>query len=95
MGDLEEQMPELVDDTENDDSSASGGQQLQPLITSGQACLNDMGATTENLGQSINVTFAMDNENSRKTPPNSHVLLRDVNQEQSQGDKLAALSDKL
>ena len=31
--DMEEQMPELVDDTENDDSSASGGQQLQPIIT--------------------------------------------------------------
>ena len=47
--DMEEQMPELVDDTENDDSSTSGGQQSQ-LITFGQACLNDMGATTENLG---------------------------------------------
>ena len=54
-----------------------------------------MGATTQNLGQSINVTFAVDNENSRNTPPKLHVLLRDVNQEQSQSDKLAALSDKL
>ena len=87
--DMEEQMPELVDDTEN------WGQQSQPLITFGQACLNNMGATTENLGQSINVTFAVDNENSRDTPPNPHILLRDVNQGQSQGDKLAALSDKL
>ena len=31
--DMEEQMPELVDDTANDDSGASGGQQSQPLIT--------------------------------------------------------------
>ena len=93
--DMEEQMPELVDDTENDDSGASGGQQSQPLINFGQACLNNMGATTENLGQSINVTFAVDNGNSRHTPPNPHVLLRDVSQEQSQGDKLVALSDKL
>ena len=54
-----------------------------------------MGDTTENLGQSINVTFEVDNENSRSTPPNPHVLLRDVNQEQSQGDRLSALSDKL
>ena len=54
-----------------------------------------MGTTTENLGQSINVTFAVDNENSRNTPPNQHVLLRDVSQEQSQGDKLVSLSDKL
>ena len=38
--DMEEQMPELVDDTENDDSSTSGGQQSQPLISFGQACLN-------------------------------------------------------
>ena len=93
--DMEEQMPELVDDTENDDSSASGGQQSQPLITFGQAHLNNMRATTENLGQSMNVTFAVDNENSRNTPPNPHVFLRDVSQGQSQGDKLAALSDKL
>ena len=41
------------------------------------------------------VTFEVDNENSRNTPPNPHVLLRDVNQEQSQGDRLVALSDKL
>ena len=87
--------PELVDDTENDDSSTSGDQQLEPLITFGQVHLNNMGATTENLGQSINVPFEVDNENSRNTPPNPHVLLRDVNQEQSQGDRLSALSDKL
>ena len=30
--DMEEQMPELVDDTDNDDSSTSGDQQSQPLI---------------------------------------------------------------
>ena len=93
--DMEEQMPELVDDTENDDSGTSRDQQSQPLITFGQACLNDAGATTENLGQSINVTFEVDNENSRNTPTNPHVLLRDVSQEQSEGDKLVALSDKL
>ena len=92
---MEEQMPKLVDDTENDNSGTSGDQQSQPLITFGQVHLNHMGATTENLGQSINVTFEVDNENSRNTPPNPHVLLRDVSQEQSQGDKLAALSDKL
>ena len=54
-----------------------------------------MGDTTENLGQSINVTFVVDNGNSRDTPPNPHVLLKDVSQELSQGDRLAALSDKL
>ena len=35
--DMEEQIPELVDNTENDDSGTSGDQQLQPLITFGQA----------------------------------------------------------
>ena len=93
--DMEEQMPELVDDTENDDSGANGSQQSQPLITFGQVGLNNMGATTENLGQSINVTFNVNNENSGNTPPNPYVLLRDVNQGQLQGDKLVALSDKL
>ena len=92
---MEEQMSELVDDTENDDSSTSGDQQSQPLITFGRVHLNDIGASTENLGQSINVTFEVDNENSRNTPPNPHVLLRDVSQEQSQGDRFTALSDKL
>ena len=93
--DMEEEMPELVDETENDDSGTSGDQQSQPLITFGQAHLNDIEATIENLGQSINVTFEVDNGNSRNTPPNPHILLRDVSQEQSQGDKLVALSDKL
>ena len=95
MVDMEEQMLELVDNTENDDSGMSGEQQLQPLITFGQVQLNDIGATSENLGQSINVTFAVDNRNSGNTPPNPHVLLKDINQEQSQGDRLEALSDKL
>ena len=73
---MEKQMPQLVHDTENDDSGASGGQQSQPLITFGHMHLNDIGATTENLGQSINVKFAVDNENSRNTPPNPHILWR-------------------
>ena len=93
--DMEEQMPEYWLMILKDDSGTSGDQQSQPLITFGQACLNNMGDTTENLGQSINVTFEVDNENSRNTPPNPHILLRDVNQEQSQGDRLSALSDKL
>ena len=93
--DMEEQMPELVYDTENNGSGTNRGQQSQLLITIGQTHLNNMGTTTENLGQSINVTFAVDNENSRNIPPNPHVLPRDVNQGQSQGDKLAALSNKL
>ena len=93
--DMEEQMPELVDDSENEDNSTRVNQQSQPLITFGQAWLNNMGATTENLGQSKKVTVAVDNENVGNTPPNPHVLLKDVNQEQSQGDKLVALSDKL
>ena len=54
-----------------------------------------MGATTEKLGQSINVTFEVDNENSRSTPPDPHVLLRDVSKKQSQNDRLVAPSDKL
>ena len=45
-----------------------------------------MGATTENLGQRVHVTFEVDNENSRNTPPNPHVLLNDVSQEQLESD---------
>ena len=43
MVDMEEQMPELVENVENDDSGTSEGQQLQPLITFRQAHLNNMG----------------------------------------------------
>ena len=50
---MEEQMPELVDDSENEDSSTRVNQQLQPLTTFGQVWLNNIGATAENLGQSI------------------------------------------
>ena len=78
--DMEEQMPELVDEI------VRVNQQSQPLITFGQVRLNNMGATTKNLGQSINVTFEVDNENSRNTPPNPHVLLNNVSQELSESD---------
>ena len=40
-----------------------------------------MGDTTENLSQGVNVTFEVDNENtevSRNTPPNPHVLLKNL-----------------
>ena len=84
--DMEEQMPELVDDSENEVSSTRENQQSQPLITFGQAQLNNMGTTTENPGQSVNVTFEVDNGNSRNTPPNPHVLLNDVSQEQLESD---------
>ena len=74
--DMEEQMPELVDDSENEVSSIRESQQSQALRIFGQAQLNNMGATTENLGQSVNVTLEVDNGNSRNTPPNPHVLLK-------------------
>ena len=75
--DMEEQMPELVDNTESDDSGTGEDKQLQPLITFGQVHLNNMGDTTESFSQSITVTFEVDNENPRNTPPNPHVLLRE------------------
>ena len=70
---VEEQMPELVDIS--DDGDTNGDQ--QPLITFGQARLTNMGDTTENLSQSVSVTFEVDNGNtevSRDIPPNPHVL---------------------
>ena len=35
-----------------------------------------MRITTENLGQSVNVTLEVDNGNSRNPLPNPHVLLK-------------------
>ena len=75
---VEEQMPELVDIS--DDGDTNGDQ--QPLITFGQVRLTNMGNTTENLSQSVNVTFEVDNgntEDSRDIPPNPHVLLKNLN----------------
>ena len=66
---VEEQMPELVDIS--DDGDTNGDQ--QPLITFGQVQLTNMGDTTENLSQGVNVTFEVDNGNtevSRDIPPN-------------------------
>ena len=76
--DMEERIPELVDDSENEVSSTKENQQSQPLRIFGQAQLNKMGATTDDLGQSVNVTFEVDNGNSRNTPPNPHVLLKNL-----------------
>ena len=44
MMDMKEQMPELIDDSENEDSDTSVNQQSQSLRTFGQAHLNNMGA---------------------------------------------------
>ena len=74
---VEEQMPELIDIS--DDGDTNGDQ--QSLITFGQAQLTNMGDTTENLSQGLNVTFEVDNENteiSRDIPPNPHVLLKNL-----------------
>ena len=57
--DMEEQMPELVDISDNEISSTRE---------------NLQGCTTEN--QSVNVTF--EDENSRNTPPNPQVLMKNL-----------------
>ena len=74
---VEEQMPELVDISDDGDTN----EDQQPLITFGQSHLSNMGDTTENLSQGVNVTFEVDNENtevSRDIPPNPHVLLKNL-----------------
>ena len=74
---VEEQMPELVDISDDDDTNGD----QQPLITLGQVQLTNMGDTTENLSQGVNVTFEVENktlEVSRDIPPNPHVLLKNL-----------------
>ena len=74
---VEEQMPELVDISDDDDTNGD----QQSLIIFGQVRLTNMGDTTENLSQGVNVTFEVDNENtevSRDIPPNPHVLLKNL-----------------
>ena len=70
MMDMEEQMPELVDTSDNEmpelvdisDNEISSTRE------------NQQGSTTEN--QSVNVTF--EDENSRNTPPNPQVLMKNL-----------------
>ena len=88
--DMEEQMPELVDNSDNE---------IPELVDISDAEIsstreNLQGTPTEN--QNVKVTF--EDENSRNTPPNPQVLmknLRNLQKKQSQDDKLVALSDKL
>ena len=74
---VEEQIPELVDISDDGDTNGDH----QTLITFGQVQLTNMGDTTENLSQGVNVTFEVDKENtevSRDIPPNPHVLLKNL-----------------
>ena len=63
--DMEEQIPELVDISDEGDTNGD----RQTLITFGQARLTNMGDTTENLSQGVNVTFEVDNENTEVSKP--------------------------
>ena len=74
---VEEEIPELVDIS--DEGDVNGDQQT--LITFGQARITNMGDTTEKLSPGVNVTFEVDNENtkvSKDHPPNPHVLLKNL-----------------
>ena len=88
--DMEEQMQELVDTSDNEMPKLVGISDNEISRTRE----NLKGSTTEN--QSVNVTF--EDENSRNTPPNPQVLmknLRNLQKKWAQDDKLVALSDKL
>ena len=81
-----DQVPPLIDENDNthtsdDDVTVAefGIRKEQPLITFGQAKLNNMGSSTQTLEKSVNVTFALD-RNDNKTPPNPYVKLQNVDQ---------------
>ena len=68
---VEQQIPELVDIS--DDGDANRDQQT--LLSFGQVQLTNMGDTTENLSQGVNVTFEVDNENTEvsRDIPQTHM----------------------
>ena len=81
-----DQIPPLIDENENTGASDGdvtaaefGVRKEQPLITFGQAKLNNMGNSTQTLEKSVNVTFALD-RNDTKTLPNPYVKLQNVDQ---------------
>ena len=89
-----DQIPPLIDENENTCSSDEdvtaaefGVRKEQPLITFGQAKLNNMGNSTQTLEKSVNVTFALD-KNDTKTPPNPYVKLQDVDQRAAGDEKV-------
>ena len=91
-GEMEEQMPKLIDQNENIHTSEDDTIECE-LEAASKARIIEMGESTQKLGQSATVTFALTEKEKQNPPPNPYVKLSNIHQ-RSDGVK-KGLSDKL
>ena len=91
-GEMEEQVPQLIDQNENIHTSEDDIIEFE-LETLSKARLVEMGESTQKLGKSATVTFALTEKEKQNPPPNPYVKLSNIHQ-RSNGVKKGP-SDKL
>ena len=91
-GEMEEQVPPLLDQNENIHTSEDDTIEFE-LEALSKAQLVEMGESTQKLGKSATVTFALTEREKQNPPPNPYVKLSNIHQ-RSNGVKKGP-SDKL
>ena len=91
-GEMEEQVPQLIDQNENIHTSEDDTIEFE-LEALSKARLIEMGESTQKLGKSATVTFALTEKEKQNPPPNPYVKLSNIHQ-RSNGVKEEP-SDKL
>ena len=91
-GEMEEQVPQLIDQNENIHTSEDDTIEFE-LEALSKARLIEMGESTQKLGKSATVTFALTEKEKQNPPPNPYVKLSNIHQ-RSNGVKKGP-SDKL
>ena len=91
-GEMEEQVPQLIDQNENIHTSEDDTIEFE-LEALSKARLIEMGESTQKLGKSATVTFALTEKEKQNPPPNPYVKLSNIHQ-RSNGVKTGP-SDKL
>ena len=91
-GEMEEQVPQLIDQNENIHTSEDDIIEFE-LEAASKARIVEMGESTQKLGKSATVTFALTEKEKQNPPPNPYVKLSNIHQ-RSNGVKKGP-SDKL
>ena len=91
-GEMEEQVPQLIDQNENIHTSEDDIIEFE-LETLSKVRLVEMGESTQKLGKNATVTFALTEKEKQNPPPNPYVKLSNIHQ-RSNGVKKGP-SDKL
>ena len=91
-GEMEEQVPQLIDQNENIHTSEDDTIEFE-LEAASKARIIEMGESTQKLGKSATVTFALTEKEQQNPPPNPYVKLSKIHQRSNGVDK--GPSDKL